>query len=100
MQAMLVRTIPFPPPDRAHALYQVTLHKTDYILEFRRNRLDEYTYLGIYTIHEEPILVGMRLFENEPLLWRFRDPRLPPGDLVPIVESTPRPTWVLAYVEA
>lgn len=53
-----------------------------YILDFRWNERESAWYLSLLDEHEDPILYGIKLVLNWPLLRRVVDPRRPPGSLM------------------
>ncbi len=57
----------------------------DFILKFYYNERESRYYLGIYDEQEDPILVGLKIVANWPLLRHYGyEPRLPPGELMAI----------------
>lgn len=61
------------------------LDGVDYILEFRYNQREDRWYLSISDSEEIPILTGLKLVCNWPLLHSYQyDPRVPPGELMAI----------------
>lgn len=68
-------------PDLPHYLFQVELEGRTYTLELRWNERAAGWFLSVLTADEVPILQGRRVVVGFPLLARFRDFRLPPGEL-------------------
>jgi len=59
------------------------LDGVDYILWFRYSQREDRWYLSIYDAGETPILLGLKLVLNWPLLQAYRyNPLLPPGEIV------------------
>jgi hypothetical protein len=61
---------------------RVRLDGRDYVLRFAWNEREERWYLSFLTGSEEPILMGIKLIANWPLLDSYRfDTRLPAGEI-------------------
>ncbi len=60
---------------------RVTLDGVEYILKFDWNDRENRWYMGFFSIDEDPLAVGIKVVANWPLLRRFTDDRLPPGEL-------------------
>ena len=89
---------------------RTVLDGVEYVLELRWSQRERRWYLDMRDVNGHPLVIGMKLVANWPLLYRFRTVRgLPPGEL--IVLSTRWPprdpgldelgaTVRLAYVSA
>ena len=60
----------------------VNLEGTDYKLTFNYNQREDATYLSISTPDGDDIVNGIKVVSNWPLLHKWADPRLPPGELI------------------
>lgn len=71
------------PPDSAFFTSRVELDGTNFLLEFAWNgRLRAWT-VGVLTQEGDPLVEGVTVVTNRPLLKRFKsDPRMPAGDLL------------------
>lgn len=59
------------------------LDGVDYVLGIRYSQREDRWYLSIYDSGESPILLGLKLVLNWPLLQAYRyDTRIPPGELM------------------
>ncbi|MEI9951623.1 MAG: hypothetical protein WDO74_22250 [Pseudomonadota bacterium] len=66
----------------------VRLDGRDYVLELRFNQREARWYLSIADDESVPILSGLKLQANWPLLWRHRyDTRVPPGEILAAVTT-------------
>jgi hypothetical protein len=66
----------------------VRLDGSDYVIELRYNQREERWYLSIADDESVPILSGLKLQANWPLLWRHRyDTRVPPGEIMVTVTT-------------
>ena len=76
-------------PTSADAHYQqvTNLEGTDYILTFDYNQRESCYYLSIATNNGDDLVVGIKLVANWPLLHKWADSRLPPGELVLIANT-------------
>lgn len=91
MSSLIIPTTPGEPYYRQ----KTTLEGREYILGFSYNQRIERWYLSIYDETEAPLLLGLKLMTNRPLLRHYRaDTRLPPGELMAIASdgSTEPPT--------
>ncbi len=91
---------------------KTNLEGRDFVLDFSYNQRIERWYLSIFDEEETPILRGLKLVANWPLLRHYRyDIRLPPGELMALTQdgSTAPPTLnelgpgkraELVYIEA
>lgn len=62
---------------------QVTdLDGVDYLFRFVYNSRQNCWYFDLSLVDETKLLSGIKVTTNNLLLSRFKDPRLPPGDLV------------------
>lgn len=78
MAALLIPTSPGTP----YFTQKTRLDGRDFILKFSYNQREERYYLSIYDEQEEPLLMGLKLVANWPLLRRYRwNPALPPGEI-------------------
>jgi uncharacterized protein DUF6983 len=59
----------------------VNLEGTDYKLSFHYNQREDCYYLSIATPDGSDIVVGIKIVADWPLLHKWSDPRLPPGEL-------------------
>ena len=79
MAALLVPTTPGVP----FYTQKTRLDGIDYILGFRYSQREDRWYLSIYDSEEKPILLGLKLVANWPLLHAYRfNPLVPPGELM------------------
>lgn len=84
MAVLLIQTTPGEPYYRQ----KTRLEGRDYILVFSYNQRIERWYLGLYDEEETPLLLGLKLMANRPLLRHYRqDTRLPPGELVALTRD-------------
>lgn len=61
------------------------LDGVDYLLSFVYNQREDRIYLSLADDEELPIVSGIKILANYPLLWRHRhDPKIPPGELMAI----------------
>lgn len=63
---------------------RTTLDGREYQLRFDYNGREDRWYLDILTVDGQKLVTGIKLIGNWPLLRRFTDPRLPPGNLVAV----------------
>lgn len=62
--------------------FRVRLDGTDYLLSLAYNQREDRIYLSLADNEENPIVSGIKVIANYPLLFRHRfDTRIPPGDL-------------------
>ncbi|HYQ47152.1 MAG TPA: hypothetical protein VER11_34515 [Polyangiaceae bacterium] len=79
MATLLVPTTPGVP----FYTQKTRLDGVDYVLSFRHSQREDRWYLSIADAEEVPILTGLKLVTNWPLLQAYRfDPRVPPGELM------------------
>jgi hypothetical protein len=72
-------------PGVAYFTQKTRFEGRDFILKFAYNSREERYYLHIFDEQEEPILMGLKLVANWPLLRHYRyEPRLPPGELMAV----------------
>ena len=70
-------------PDVAYSQQKTRLDGRDYILRFAYNERTERWYLSILDDQEEPLVMGIKLVANWPLLRSYQwDERVPPGELM------------------
>jgi uncharacterized protein DUF6983 len=60
----------------------VTLEGTDYLLQMDYSLRENCYYLSISTPDGDDIVNGIKVVSSWPLLHRFTDPRLPPGEII------------------
>jgi hypothetical protein len=79
MAVLLVPTTPGAP----YHSQKTRLDGRDYVLRFAFNERENRWHLSILDDEERPILLGLKLVANWPLLRHYRwDPRVPPGELM------------------
>jgi hypothetical protein len=64
-----------------------TLDGSDYLLEFRFNTREGVWYLQISLTDGTLLATGIKLVSNWPLLQKFADPRMPPGELMALAQG-------------
>ena len=62
--------------------YTIALEGRDYVLRFVYSERCGDWHLSIFDADESPIVTGIRVVSNFPLLHRLNDARLPPGMLI------------------
>jgi hypothetical protein len=63
----------------------VPFEGTDFLLDFDWNGRASAWFLSVYSADEAPLVLGIKVVSNRPLLHRFRStPGLPAGDLVAV----------------
>lgn len=67
--------------DDAYYTEVVNLAGVDYLLTFAYNQREDCYFLSIATPDGQDIVNGIKLVANWPLIDKFADERLPPGDL-------------------
>lgn len=68
--------------DAPHYSFEVDLEKVGFTFEFHWNDRDQGWYFSIAdTVSGDVLLAGRRVVVDFPLLARFRNPRLPAGDI-------------------
>lgn len=90
----LIQKIPVA-PETTDQLLRVELDGNPYSLRILWNERFGYFSLSILTADDEPILTNIKMVKNYPLIGRFKDPRLPFGDLYFVQEkgSVDRPGY-------
>jgi hypothetical protein len=72
-------------PDTAYSRQRTRLDGRDYVLEFAYNEREDRWYLTILDDEETPLVCGLKLVTNFPLLRRYKaNPDVPPGELMAI----------------
>jgi len=82
-------------PGEPYFRQKTNLEGRNFVLVFSYNERIERWYLSIFDDEETPLLQGLKLVANWPLLRHYRhDIRLPPGELMAITQdgSTAPPT--------
>ena len=75
----------------AYGSQRVNLDGRVYGLALNWNQTAGGWFFSLYDSEETPIMLGVRIVSNWPLLrWRKWDPRCPPGELVALDETTDR----------
>jgi hypothetical protein len=72
--------IPFKEPSNWRE--QIELDQIIYILEFTWNALNEFWSMDIYSGNETPIILGIKIVPNYPLLAAFSAEGQPPGQII------------------
>lgn len=67
--------------------FQITLDGKIYIFVFRWNSVSEYWTFDILDFASTPIVVGIKLVINFPLIKRYASDLLPPGELIAVDPS-------------
>lgn len=67
--------------DYPHYEFEIDLEDVTFIFEFMWNGRDEAWYMSIFDVTKTPLLSGRKVVLGFPLLSRFRDPRLPKGEI-------------------
>lgn len=75
-----MQIIPFKDP--SSFVEQVTLSGTIFILMFNWNSLNEFWTMDIRNRDEEPIVLGIKIVPNYPLLAQYTETNLPLGEIV------------------
>ena len=65
-----------------------TLDGTDYLLEFRFNTRENCWYLIVSLADSTQLAGGIKLVSNFPLLQKYADSRMPPGELLVLAPSS------------
>ena len=73
-------------PDTSDQLLNLELGGNPYVIRVLWNERFKYFSFSIKTVDDEPILTNIKMVKNYPLMQRFRDTRLPPGDIYFIQE--------------
>jgi hypothetical protein len=60
---------------------RITLDGRDFLFEFDWNDREGRWYLSIRSVSGSPLVLGIKIVANWPLLHRFTNPDLPPGNL-------------------
>lgn len=73
----------------------IELGGNPYLMRVLWNERFEYFSLSLNTLADEPILANVKMVKNFPLIGRFKDTRLPFGDLYFVQEkgNAPRPVY-------
>lgn len=78
----MILTVPTTPGE-PYYIQRTKLDGRDYVLHFAYNQREERWHLSIHDEEDLPILQGLKLLANWPLLRAHRyDPRVPPGELM------------------
>ena len=82
-------------PETTDQLVSVELDGNPYVLRVLWNERFGYFSLSVLTADEQPILTNVKMVKNYPLIGRFKDTRLPFGDLYFVQEkgSVERPGY-------
>lgn len=81
---MAVLVIPTP-NDQPYYSQKVRLDGRDYLFHVAYNEREDRRYLSIHDEEDEPLVSGIKIIANWPLLRSYRfEPRLPPGELMAI----------------
>ncbi len=73
----------------SHVEQRTSLSGRDFVLRFDWNQRDGHWFLGIYDPNGTPIITGLKLVVNWPLLGARTEPLRPPGDFAVIDTMTP-----------
>lgn len=73
--------------DTADQKLSIELGGNPYLLRVLWNERFEYFSLSLNTLADEPIVTNAKMVKNYPLLGRFKDTRLPFGDLYFVQEK-------------
>jgi hypothetical protein len=69
---------------------RITLDGVEYVFKFDWNDRESRWYFGLFAIDETPIVTGIKVVANWPLLRRFTAEKVPPGVLVAVDLSPER----------
>lgn len=73
----------------AYSRQKTRLDGRDYVLTFSYNEREDRWYLSLYDDEDKPILLGLKLVSNFPLLRHYHwDERVPPGELMAVDLAT------------
>ncbi|MEM0173064.1 MAG: hypothetical protein QXI16_00995 [Sulfolobaceae archaeon] len=61
---------------------QIQLTGSLYFLEFRWNALNEFWVMDIFNNDEFPIIYGIKIVQDYPLLYQYTVEGLPPGEII------------------
>lgn len=75
-----MQIIPFKQP--AQWQEQIELDRIIYILVFTWNALNEFWTMDIYNRNEDPIILGIKIVPNYPLLRAYTAVEKPPGEII------------------
>lgn len=75
-----MQIIPF--KEASSFIEQITLSGTIFVLRFNWNSLNEFWSMDIQNRDEEPIIMGIKIVPNYPLLAQYTDNNLPSGEIV------------------
>jgi hypothetical protein len=67
-------------PDMNDSMSSITIDGVMYYLRFTYNEENNNWSFGVYDENEEPIVAMTKLVPYFPLLWQYRDSRLPDGE--------------------
>ena len=73
--------------DDANYRESVILDGTPYVLAFALNQRENTYYLSISASDGTPLVSGLKVLSNWPMLHGFVDARLPPGELIPLTAA-------------
>lgn len=65
----------------------VTLEGTDYLLQFDYSPRESCYYMSIATPDGADIVSGIKIVSSWPLIYKYADPRLPPGELMAVANT-------------
>jgi hypothetical protein len=69
--------------------FRARLDGVDYLISLAYNQREDRIYLSLADNEENPIVSGIKVLANYPLLFRHRyDTRIPPGELMAIDTTT------------
>lgn len=75
-----MQILPFKEPSNWNQ--QITLGDRSFFLEFTWNALNEFWTMDIYDIEKDPIIYGIKLVSNYPLLSPYITTRKPKGEII------------------
>lgn len=75
-----MQIIPFKEPSNWNQ--QITLGNQSFFLEFTWNALNKFWTMDIYDIEKDPIIYGIKLVPNFPLLATYVTSRKPQGEII------------------
>ena len=81
--------------DLPHFDISVELEGFNYTLEFYWNTREACFYMNIFDNNQEPVLLSVKAVIDQPLGFRYKLPKMPPGCLIMTDTSGARldPTW-------
>lgn len=80
-----------PTPENSYSQITVTLGGQSYSIIYTFNEVDERWRISLYTGQEEPIIEGLKVLENQFLLWRYNLEQFDHGDIA-CVQLAPNTT--------